>query len=155
MSFFLISFVDKFDYFLQRTNFCFYCYCILPFLFSISHISAFLLSVVNNFGEEIFSKVLEELKINTSQGKSFIDLTNKSNSKEFTDQMINSWREMMEFYPEFSKKLIQYSFITSGFNPTTTSFYQYIPPSFFFQNNFNGYVKKFNNKYSLFIANSV
>ena len=93
-------------------------------------------------------KILEELKINTSQGKSFIGLTNKSNSKEFTDQMINSWREMMEFYPEFSKKLIQYSFITSGFNPTTTSFYQYIPPSFFFQNNFNGYVKKFNNKFT-------
>lgn len=93
-------------------------------------------------------KILEELKISTSQGKSFIGLTNKSNSKEFTDQMINSWREMMEFYPEFSKKLIQYSFITSGFNPTTTSFYQYIPPSFFFQNNFNGYVKKFNNKFT-------
>jgi len=93
-------------------------------------------------------KILEELKINTSQGKSFIGLTNKSNSKEFTDQMINSWREMMEFYPEFSKKLIQYSFINSGFNPTTTSFYQYIPPSFFFQNNFNGYVKKFNNKFT-------
>jgi len=91
--------------------------------------------------------VLQELHIKETPTRKYIGLNNKSNSKEYTDKMINSWREMMKYHPEFAEKLIKYSFVTSGFNNSTISFFQYIPPTFFFQNDFNGYIDDFTKKF--------
>lgn len=88
-------------------------------------------------------KILDELNINKTESRKYVVSTNKSNSKEYTDSMINSWRELIKVHPEFGDNLVKYAFITSGFNNNTNSFFQFIPPSYFFQNNFNGYVKQF------------
>jgi len=88
-------------------------------------------------------QIVDELFIKKTAERSYLILNNKTNSKEYTDNMINSWRDLIKYYPEFGNDLVKYSFLTSGFNNTTTSFFQFIPPSFFLQNNFNGYVKEF------------
>lgn len=88
-------------------------------------------------------KIVDELGLKQTKERLYILSTNKTNSKEYTDDMINSWKELIRVYPDIGIELVKYAFITSGFNNNTSSFFQFIPPSFFFQNNFNGYVKEF------------
>jgi hypothetical protein len=91
--------------------------------------------------------ILQELTIKETLTRRYVGLNNKTNSKEYTDKMINSWRELLKYHPEIAEKLVKYSFITSGFNNSTISFMQYIPPTFFFQNDFNGYVDRFSKRF--------
>jgi PHD/YefM family antitoxin component YafN of YafNO toxin-antitoxin module len=90
-------------------------------------------------------KIIDELNIKKTESRTYITLDNKTNSKEYTDSMINSWRDLIKYYPEIGTDLIKYSFLTSGFNNNVVSFFQFIPSSFFFQNDFNTYIKSFVN----------
>lgn len=92
--------------------------------------------------------ILDQLQIRPGEKRNYIALTNKTNSSEYNERMINSWNELMKYNPEFSEKLVKYSFLTSGFNQSTTSFYKFIPPNFFIQNGFNQYLKDYSNELS-------
>ena len=119
-------------------------------------------NIVNNFPSELLDfkvslaereenyYILDELQTKivkpkaTGQNQLKLYIPNKKNSKEYDNKMMNSFKEILKYYPEIGKKLIQYSFFTSGFNLGADTFYQYIPPTFFIENGFNEYVKEYN-----------
>lgn len=92
--------------------------------------------------------ILDQLQNITRNSKMFIGVSNKSTDAAYTDKMKASFEDLLENYPEMAKKLIQYSFATSGFYNHTLSFHQFIPESFFFKNDFNNYVRNFTSRYS-------
>lgn len=113
------------------------------------------IDLLNNFNKEFLTfkqehekefYILSQLNLKPGEKRNYIGLTNKTNSKEYNNKMINSWKEMMKYHPEFSEKLIKYSFLTTGFNLTNYSFYQFIPSSYFIENGFNNYIKQFSQK---------
>lgn len=121
-------------------------------------------SLLNEFNKEFLTFkqehekeffILSQLNLKPGERRNYIGLTNKTNSKEYNNKMINSWREMMKYHPEFSEKLIQYSFLTTGFNLTNYSFYQFIPSGYFIEKGFNTYIKQFSNKLNNYDLNFV
>lgn len=99
--------------------------------------------------------ILSQLNLKPGERRNYIGLTNKTNSKEYNNKMINSWKEMMKYHPEFAEKLIQYSFLTTGFNLTNYSFYQFIPSGYFIEKGFNNYIKQFSNKLNNYDLNFI
>lgn len=93
--------------------------------------------------------ILDQLQVKPGEKRNYIGIANKNNSKEYVDRMVNSWNELLKYHPEFATELIQYSFVTSGFNLGLNTFYNYIPPSFMLQNGFNDYIKYYSNTVDL------
>ena len=91
--------------------------------------------------------ILDQLQNIVRNQKAFVGISNKSSDASYTDKMKASFEELLENYPETALKLIQYSFITSGFYSHTLSYHQFIPESFFFKNDFNGHLRNFTAKY--------
>lgn len=110
------------------------------------------LDLIKNFPSEFIEfklkhgdrfELFKEISVRKSNNDYFIGAINKKNDEDYNGTIINSWDDLMRYYPEFSNKLIKYSFITSGFKQSTTSFFKFIPPNFFIQNGFNNYLKEY------------
>ncbi len=106
--------------------------------------------LINNFPDE-FKRfrtdnkenylILEELGSKTGQGgKTYIGISNRKKSSEYETELTDSWTDLINDFPEFSEKLIQYSFLTSGFKMNKNQFYTLIPHQWFLTNKINEYL---------------
>lgn len=92
----------------------------------------------------IKNELIKELTLNDSDKKNrfYIGLSNLKKAVSFKNTLTDSWTELLETHPEFAEKLIQYSYIVSGFNNSKTQFHQFIPYEWFNKNRFNSYLKQ-------------
>lgn len=108
--------------------------------------------LVNELPEEFLAKqvkypnnyLLQKLFIDVKQGISYISMPNLKMQSIEKDTLTDSWLELMKEEPEFSNKLVQYSYLISGFNNAINQFHQFIPYEWFNQNRFNSYIKNLN-----------
>jgi hypothetical protein len=96
------------------------------------------------------SFILNELNIKLSNSPlidSTIELNNRDKSAEYQQMFIDSWRDLFIDNPELAEKLVQYSFITSGFQMNSTQFFTFIPFEYFVYNiNINNKLRKIFNE---------
>lgn len=84
--------------------------------------------------------IIDQLSIKQGDTLDFVGLNNRKKSKEFEDSMINSFLDLLNDNEEFANKLIQYSYLTSGFNNHMSQFFTMIPTQWFNRNNINRYI---------------
>lgn len=86
-------------------------------------------------------RIVDELTVKVGEGKSeFISLSNRKKSKEFEDNLINSWTDLLNDEPEIAENLIKYSYFSSGFAMNMNQFYTYIPYQWFIRNKVNRFI---------------
>jgi len=84
--------------------------------------------------------IVDQMSIKQGDTLEFVGLNNRKKSKEFEDSMINSFLDLLNDNEEFANKLIQYSYLTSGFNNHMSQFFTMIPTQWFNRNNINRYI---------------
>lgn len=84
--------------------------------------------------------IVDQLSIKQGDTLEFVGLNNRKKSKELEDSMINSFLDLLNDNEEFANKLIQYSYLTSGFNNHMSQFFTMIPTQWFNRNNINRYI---------------
>jgi len=84
--------------------------------------------------------IIDQMSIKQGDTLQFVGLNNRKKSKEFEDSMINSFLDLLNDEEEFANKLIQYSYLTSGFNNHMSQFFTMIPTQWFNRNNINRYI---------------
>lgn len=84
--------------------------------------------------------IIDQMSIKQGDTLEFVGLNNRKKSKEFEDSMINSFLDLLNDNEEFANKLIQYSYLTSGFNNHMSQFFTMIPTQWFNRNNINRYI---------------
>lgn len=84
--------------------------------------------------------IIDQMTVKQGETLEFIGLNNRKKSKEFEDSMINSFLDLLNDNEEFANKLIQYSYLTSGFNNHMSQFFTMIPTQWFNRNNINRYI---------------
>jgi len=84
--------------------------------------------------------IVDQLTVKQGDTLEFVGLNNRKKSKEFEDSMINSFLDLLNDNEEFANKLIQYSYLTSGFNNHMSQFFTMIPTQWFNRNNINRYI---------------
>lgn len=108
--------------------------------------------LIDNFPSELEKKRVE-LKDNAFLNELVLDTTKKDevikflNSDSFSKEEIVKLKESLEEVylsdPEFTRKLVRYAYVTTGFKPTLFSFNQFLPTSFFINEGNGVYIKKF------------
>jgi hypothetical protein len=91
--------------------------------------------------------ITEQITVKPGDSFEFVGLNNRKKSKEFEESMINSFLDLLNDNEEFANKLIKYSYLTSGFNNTSTQFFNMIPTQWFSRNNINRYIIDSDTKY--------
>tara|TARA_R110000822_G_scaffold302649_2_gene426998 strand:- start:46677 stop:53717 length:7041 start_codon:yes stop_codon:yes gene_type:complete len=88
--------------------------------------------------------LLQELTEVEAEVKKFFYLTMSSSKKNPSkiNAIIDSWLDLMEQEPEFSDRLIKYSFIESSFGKSITQFHEFIPYQWFNKHRINSYLKE-------------
>ncbi len=87
--------------------------------------------------------LIKNLEIKEDNNYSFIGIDGiRRKPNDFTEKIIEGWRELDKIYPEISKSLAKYSFIQSGFKYNSNQIYQYLPHEILIKNNFNSYINK-------------
>lgn len=111
---------------------------------------------IDNFNKK-FIKIKENEKISKNKLIKELDIKDEviqaSGTKKLThykNELTDAWKELEEQFPEFSKELAKYSYLTSGFFTGPTTFFQFIPVGFYNKNYFNAYLNKINNKLNNF-----
>lgn len=95
--------------------------------------------------------IVDELEIKLGEKNiNYIGLNNRKKSNEFEYTLVNSWRDLLNDYPEFANKLIQYSYLTSGFRNNNSQFFTYIPSEWFVENKINSYIISKSREYENF-----
>jgi hypothetical protein len=84
--------------------------------------------------------IIDQMTVKQGDILEFVGLNNRKKSKEFEDSMINSFLDLLNDDEEFANKLIQYSYLTSGFNTHMSQFFTMIPTQWFNRNNINRYI---------------
>lgn len=84
--------------------------------------------------------IIDQMSIKQGDTLEFVGLNNRKKSKEFEDSMINSFLDLLNDNEKFANKLIQYSYLTSGFNNHMSQFFTMIPTQWFNRNNINRYI---------------
>jgi hypothetical protein len=84
--------------------------------------------------------IVDQMTVKQGDTLEFVGLNNRKKSKEFEDSMINSFLDLLNDEEEFANKLIQYSYLTSGFNTHMSQFFTMIPTQWFNRNNINRYI---------------
>lgn len=86
---------------------------------------------------------LENLEIKEDDGFTFIGIDGiKIKPNDFTEMIIDGWRNLEKDYPSLSEDLVKYAYQQSGFKYNANQIYQYIPHEVFVKNNFNNYISK-------------
>lgn len=73
--------------------------------------------------------------------KDAITISKVKKTVSFQNDLIDGWRELFELEPSFAEKLVQYSYLQSGFNKKLDSFHDLIPTEFFNSNRFNSFMQ--------------
>lgn len=93
------------------------------------------------------NEFLKNIEITEDEGFSFIGIDGiRRKPNDFTDKIINGWKELDKEYPDLSKDLVKYAFLQSGFRYNPNQIYQYIPHEILVKNNFNNYITKISNE---------
>ncbi len=71
-------------------------------------------------------------------------MSNNKTSVSEKNDLTDAWKDLLEEEPAFANKLIQYSYLISGFSSTVNQFHQFIPYEWFNKNRFNSYLKNLN-----------
>jgi len=61
---------------------------------------------------------------------------------DFTEKLINAWRDLEKEYPALAEDLVKYAYQQSGFRYNANQIYQFIPHEYLIKYNFNNYINK-------------
>ena len=87
--------------------------------------------------------LLKELDLKAGDGgRTFVVMSNRKKSPSLQTDITNAWSDLREDNPELAEKLIQYSYLTSGFQMNVNQFYTYIPYEWFAENKINDYINQ-------------
>lgn len=108
---------------------------------------------LNNLKRELPDNTLiQELFIKDSPDEtSFISMPNVKKSVSYENELVDSWKDLLESHPKFAENLIKYSFLISGFNNSINQFHKFIPYEWFNKNRFNSYLKEITFDYNNFL----
>lgn len=84
--------------------------------------------------------IIDQMNIKQGENFQFIGLNNRKKSREFEESIVNSFLDLLNDNEEFANKLIQYSYLTSGFNNHMSQFFTMIPTQWFNRNSINRYI---------------
>lgn len=84
--------------------------------------------------------IIDQMNIKQGDTLEFIGLNNRKKSQDFEKLMVGSFLDLLNNNEEFANKLIQYSYLTSGFNNHMSQFFTMIPTQWFNRNNINRYI---------------
>lgn len=92
--------------------------------------------------------ILEELNVklieSTTPGiNSLIFLSNRKRTGSQEYRITKSWEQLREKFPEFADKLVEYSFVSTGFRYSSTQYYNLIPNSYFIDKDINSFVNNY------------
>jgi hypothetical protein len=125
-----------------------------PLNISIAEKTELLTNFVNEFkkfqtdNKELYS-IVDSLVVKPGSGKiDYITLNNRIKSPEIEESLTNSFSDLLDKEPEFTEKLIKYSFLTSGFSMNPNQFFTHIPSQWMMRNNINRYIIDTNDNYN-------
>lgn len=110
-------------------------------------------SQLNELKKELPNNTLvQELFIKDgANDSSFISMPNVKKSVSYENEIVDSWKDLLESHPKFGEDLIKYSFLISGFNNSLNQFHKFIPYEWFNKNRFNSYLKEITFDYNNFL----
>lgn len=86
--------------------------------------------------------LLQELYLKRGEGKrQYIAMPNLKKPVAFKNSITDGFKDLLQDEPKFAEKLIQYSFLTSGFNNSISQFHDYIPHEWLNEKGINTYLK--------------
>jgi len=87
--------------------------------------------------------LLDNLEIKEDNNFVFIGIDGlRLKPNDFTEKLINGWRELDREYPSLAEDLVKYAYQQSGFKYNANQIYQFIPHEYLVKNNFNNYLNK-------------
>lgn len=90
------------------------------------------------------NKLIKKLYLKEGAKRFYIAMSNNKTSVSEKNDLTDAWKDLLEEEPAFANKLIQYSYLISGFSSTVNQFHQFIPYEWFNKNRFNSYLKNVN-----------
>ena len=96
-----------------------------------------------NYPNNVLVQELQLMDTPTAK-KYYIGMSSNNKTSSTKNAITDGWLDMMDQEPEFSDRLVKYSYIESNFNNSISQFHEFIPFEWFNRNRLNSYLKSLN-----------